>query len=299
MKSPTAYLIMAFVIAFGVLLLVPMWSALGATSGDAHAHSMTAIEPPDYFAWRLAEQAEKYGQPDGSIRITGSGDVYILAAQFAFIPRVIILETGRKYNLHFYSPDVIHGVSLIHIDQYGMLRPFSLNSVLPPGPMSMVTIEPRLPGEILLACTEYCGVGHHLMQALIIVEGEPYPVEVVPWYQRIGVLDISMPIWLHHDLYIDQVAATDPELIWTPPEAAGAGFFMAPHGEWRYWHFHGVAGEAEAELMRAADITDGKWDGRIAPGTPGVPAQFIEHFNLPPQETRLYMDRPTEEIEMQ
>ncbi len=294
MKSPTAYLIMAFIIAFAVLLLVPLWSILGAAGGDAHAHAMTDIEPPDYFAWRLAKQTEKYGQPDGSIRLTSSGDVYILATQYAFIPRVIRLETGRKYNLHFYSPDVIHGSSLIHVDQYGTFQPFSLNTVLPPGPMTMVTIEPRLPGTILLACTEYCGVGHHIMQSKIIVEGEPYPIEVVPWYQRMGILNMPIPMWLHHDLYIDQVAAIDPELIWTPPSViVPNGFFMTPHGEWGYWHYHGLP-ENEGEFLRAADMTDGKLDGRIAPGTPGVPAQFIEHFNLPPEETQLYLDRPNQ-----
>jgi cytochrome c oxidase subunit 2 len=294
MKSSTVYLITAFIIAFAVLLMVPLWSALGATGGEAHGHAMTNIEQPDYFTWRLEEQTKKYGQPDGSIRLTSSGGVYILTMQYAFIPRVIRLETGRKYNLHFYSPDVIHGVSLIHVDQHGLLQPFSLNNVIPPGPMTMITIEPRLPGEILIVCTEYCGLGHHIMQAKIIVEGEPYPVEVVPWYQRIGILDIPLPTWLHHDLYIDQVAAIDPELIWTPPTPMAAfGFFMAPHGEWGYWHYHGLS-EKEEELLRAADMTDGKLDGKITPGTPGIPRQFIEHFNLPPEKTRLYMDRPTQ-----
>ena len=294
MKSPRAYLITAFVIAFAVLLLVPLWHILGAVGGESHAHAMTSIEPPDYFAWRLAEQVEKYGQPDGSIRLANNGDVYIMAAQYAFIPQVIRLETGRKYNLHFYSPDVIHGASLIHVDQYGSLRPFSLNSVIPPGPMTMITIEPRLPGNILILCTEYCGPGHQIMQATIIVEGEPFPVEVVPWYSRIGALTIPIPMWLHHDLYIDQVAAVNPELIWTPsPPMAAAGFFMAPHGEWGYWHYHGLA-EKEEELLRAADMTDDSLDGRIAPGTPGVPVQFIEHFNLPPEKTKLYLDRPTQ-----
>jgi len=293
MKSSTVYLIAAFVIAFCVLLMVPLWGILGVTGGDAHAHAMTSIEPLDYFTWRLAQQTEKYGQPDGSIQLTDSGDVYIMAAQFAFIPQVIRLETGRKYNLHFYSPDVIHGASLIHVDQDGLLQPFSLSSVIPPGPMSMITIEPHLPGNLLIVCTEYCGVAHHLMQAKITVEGEPYPVEVVPWYQRMGVLAIPMPTWLHHDLYIDQVAAIDPELIWAPPMTMGAEFFMAPHGEWHYWHYHGLA-EREGEFLRAADMTDGRLDGRITPGTPGVPPQFIEHFNLPPEKTRIYLDRPTQ-----
>ncbi len=292
MKSPTAYLVTAFVIAFAVLLLVPLWSILGAASGESHAHAMTTIEPPDYFAWRLEQQTEKYGQADGSIKLTDSGDIYVLAMQYAFIPQVIRLETGRQYNLHFYSPDVIHGASLIHVDQHGTLKPFSLNTVLPPGPMTMVTIEPRLPGEILIACTEYCGVAHHLMHSKIIVEGEPYPIEVVPWYQRVARLNLPVPTWLHHDVYIDQVAAVNPDLIWSPPGATPAGFFMAPHGEWDYWHYHGLP-TLEDELLFEADMTDGVHDGLIAPGTGGVPPEFIAHFNLPPAETKLYMARLT------
>ena len=292
MKPNTVYLVAAFIIAFAVLLMVPLWSILGAKSGEAHAHAMDAIEAPDYFTWRLEEQTKKHGQPDGSVRFTNSGDIYILAMQYAFLPQVIRLETGRKYNLHFYSPDVIHGASIINVNQYNLLQPFSLNTVIPPGPMTMVTIVPRLPGDILIVCTEYCGPGHHIMQAKIIAEGEPYPLEVVPWWERIGTLDMPVPSWLHHDLYIDQVAAIDPELLWTPPTPmATDGFFMAPHGEWEYWHYHGLP-EKEGELLRAADMVDGKLDGRIEIGTPGVPSQFIEHFNLPPKETRLYMDRP-------
>ena len=80
------------------------------------------------------------------------------------------------------------------------------------------------------------------MQAKIIVEGEPYPIETVPWYQRIGILHMPIPMWLHHDLYIDQVAAIDPDLIWTPPTLGAAGFFMTPHGDWKYWHYHGLSG---------------------------------------------------------
>ena len=292
MKAPTRYLITAFVIAFAVLLLVPIWYITGMTGGGGHAHAMTSLEPADYFNWRLAEQRKEFGQPDGSIRMTKSGDVFIMAAQYSFLPQKIRLQTGKKYNLHFYSPDVIHGSSLIHVDQYGMLRPYSLNTVLPPGPMAMVTIDPHLPGIILLICDEYCGEGHHNMKAKIIVEGEPYPIEVIPWYSRIGAIDMPVSTWQHHDLYINQVSAQEPELTWAPPMAMGPEFFMAPHGEWGYWHYHGLAERAEA-LFRAADMTDGKLDGRITPGTPGVPAQFIEHFNLPQAKTRLYLDRPT------
>ncbi len=54
--ATNAYLIAAILIAFAVLLLIPVWGLLGATKGEAHAHAMTSIEHPDYFMWRLQEQ---------------------------------------------------------------------------------------------------------------------------------------------------------------------------------------------------------------------------------------------------
>jgi hypothetical protein len=43
MKPNTVYLIVAFIIAFGVLLVVPLWQVLGMTGGESHAHAMTDI----------------------------------------------------------------------------------------------------------------------------------------------------------------------------------------------------------------------------------------------------------------
>jgi cytochrome c oxidase subunit 2 len=167
LKRSGTYLAAGFILAFMVLILVPVWVALGAveTEEDGH-HGGGMMLTPEQFEAKVREQREKYGQPDGSVK-PPPGDVYILARQFVFSPSRLRLETGEHYTLHIYSPDVIHGYSLV------MER--SLNTVVLPRMMSMMEIELTRPGEILVTCNEYCGLGHHLMRGLIIAEGEVVP----------------------------------------------------------------------------------------------------------------------------
>ncbi len=157
-----AYLVTAFVIAFMVMAVVPVWFVVGAVGGeDAHQHGGATV-PEEWFLDKLRAQQEKYGLPDGSVRMPVDSKVYVLAQQFAFTPRVIRVVYGGNYEFIFYSPDVLHGASLI---QAG-----SVNTVILPGMTAKVSIKATQLGEIQLLCNEYCGQGHHLMKAKIIVE---------------------------------------------------------------------------------------------------------------------------------
>ena len=157
-----AYLVTAFVIAFMVMAVIPVWFVVGAVGGgDAHQHGGTTV-PEEWFLGKLRAQQEKYGLPDGSVRMPVDSKVYVLAQQFAFTPRVIRVVFGGNYEFIFFSPDVLHGASLI---QAG-----SVNIVILPDMTAKVAIKATQLGEIQLRCNEYCGEGHHLMKAQIIVE---------------------------------------------------------------------------------------------------------------------------------
>jgi heme/copper-type cytochrome/quinol oxidase subunit 2 len=162
MKSRTAYLVTAFIVAFGVMVLIPVWFALDAVEFEAgDHHGGGEMVPVEEFESKVREQMNKYGLPDGSVR-PPPGNVYIVAEQFEFIPGTIRLTAGEHYSLVFLSPDVLHGVSLI--------QEKSLNSVVMPEMSSVMSIEPMRQGEILILCNEYCGEGHDLMKGKIIVE---------------------------------------------------------------------------------------------------------------------------------
>ncbi len=156
------YLVTAFVIAFMVMAVVPLWFVLGeGTIEDAHQHGGVII-PEEWFRGKLEAQQEKYGLPDGSVRLPPGSTVYILAQQFAFTPNTVRLVFGGNYDIIFYSTDVIHGASLI---QSG-----SVNTVVLPDTTARVSIKATQLGEIKLLCNEYCGLAHHLMKGTIIVE---------------------------------------------------------------------------------------------------------------------------------
>lgn len=163
-KGSARLLAAAFIVAFSVLLLVPIWSAMGVLDAEAgHGeHGAAATMAEADFQAQVDRQLERYGQPDGSVRVVAGEDVFIMARQFAFLPRTIHLKRGETYNLVFYAADVMHGVSLI--------LGGSLSSVLLPGTPVTIRARPTTSGTIEVRCTEYCGAGHHAMTATILVD---------------------------------------------------------------------------------------------------------------------------------
>ncbi|MEX2532737.1 MAG: hypothetical protein WD360_02095 [Nitriliruptoraceae bacterium] len=87
-------------------------------------------------------------------------DVYLHANRFAFRP-VLKLQKGKTYRLLVSSTDVQHGLSL---------QPTNLNFQVLPGYLYVIRITPNETGEFPIICNEYCGLGHHLMTGLIVVD---------------------------------------------------------------------------------------------------------------------------------
>ncbi len=158
-----AYLVVAVILAFLVMAVVPVWFVLGAVGGEgAHQHGGGATVSPEWFRGKLEVQQEKYGLPDGSVRMPPGSDIYVMAQQFAYVPGTGRLVFGGNYKFIFFSPDVYHGAS--------MVQDGSSNLIIPPLMTATVTIKATQLGEIQLLCNEYCGAGHHVMKGTIIVE---------------------------------------------------------------------------------------------------------------------------------
>ncbi|MFQ5755479.1 MAG: hypothetical protein ACE5H7_05220 [Acidiferrobacterales bacterium] len=147
---------------------------------------------PDEFREMTMKFIEDLSLPDGSVRPTrqwmeameASGeamgahaetdtagpaeadepiDVYVMSIRFAYIPRVLRLERGLRYRFRMMSMDVNHGAS-IHTGFAGhiMRRPAKV--------MSEMVMTFSKPGDFMMYCTVYCGVGHDLMKGKIIVD---------------------------------------------------------------------------------------------------------------------------------
>lgn len=94
---------------------------------------------------------------------TGLPVAYLQALRFGYLPAKLCLQSGKTYELKMMATDVIHGASL-------QLGPGSKMIRLPPGVPVTERITFTKPGEYLLYCSSYCGLGHQYMQARVVVE---------------------------------------------------------------------------------------------------------------------------------
>ncbi|WP_456414771.1 cytochrome c oxidase subunit II [Oceanithermus profundus] len=125
------------------------------------------------FAFYVPSAAERIDpttvRNEGSLfanpRVEKTGDnvytAYVLAQAFTFLPGEIRVPKGAKVVFYVTSPDVQHG---FHI------RGTNVNVQVIPGEVGKVEHTFDEPGEYLVICNEYCGLGHQDMIGKIIVE---------------------------------------------------------------------------------------------------------------------------------
>jgi cytochrome c oxidase subunit 2 len=88
-------------------------------------------------------------------------EVVMVAMAWAFMPAEIRVPRNSEVTFTATSVDVIHGFEIERT---------RVNMMLIPGQVGKVTHTFREPGEFLLICHEYCGVGHHTMYGKVIVQ---------------------------------------------------------------------------------------------------------------------------------
>lgn len=88
-------------------------------------------------------------------------EVAMIAQAWSFTPNNIVVPAGSTVTFRVTSRDVIHGFEIT-----GAVA----NMMLIPGQVSVATVTFEEPGEHLIICHEYCGIGHQGMFASITVE---------------------------------------------------------------------------------------------------------------------------------
>ncbi len=96
------------------------------------------------------------------VTVTASGATVIaVGMMFAFAPAEIRVPAGKPVTFRMTSPDVVHGFQIVGTNA---------NTMVVPGYVSQFTTTFPRPGEYLIVCNEYCGLGHHRMFGKLIVE---------------------------------------------------------------------------------------------------------------------------------
>lgn len=134
---------------------------VGALLWSAGAH---AVHPPSHVETidptRVAEHPE-FGNPGVTVGTDGRVEVVMTIKMYSFAPSEIRVPLGKPVTFRMTSSDVIHGFQIVRTNA---------NAMVIPGYVSQFTMTFRYPGEYLIVCNEFCGLGHHLMQAKLIVE---------------------------------------------------------------------------------------------------------------------------------
>lgn len=123
-----------------------------------------AIRPPSHAETidpTKVMQDPRFATPGVEVRPDGSVHVTVTAMMFAFLPSEIRVPRGRPVTFRLTSMDATHGFEIAGTNA---------NTMVIPGYVSQFTYTFDRPGEYLIVCNEYCGMGHHAMQGKVVVE---------------------------------------------------------------------------------------------------------------------------------
>ncbi|AJZ56754.1 cytochrome C oxidase subunit II, periplasmic domain protein [Paraburkholderia fungorum] len=93
-------------------------------------------------------------EPDGSVTVR------VIGQQYSFTPQCLLVPAGTPITFRATSADDVHGFLITNTN---------VNSMLVPGYVSTFKTTFDHPGDHLMPCHEYCGVGHEGMWANVKV----------------------------------------------------------------------------------------------------------------------------------
>jgi cytochrome c oxidase subunit 2 len=95
------------------------------------------------------------------VRVDDEGRVHawVVGLMFVWLPAEMVLPADTPVTFHLTAVDVTHGYQIVRTNGQTMVLP---------GYVSQFTTQFDA-GEYLVACNEYCGLGHHSMAAKIRV----------------------------------------------------------------------------------------------------------------------------------
>ena len=144
-------------LAFGIAMLIAFLAIIGVAAIADNINPPSDLQQIDPTKVAQTPPFDKPGLrklPDGSY------EAYYVAQVFSFVPQTVTIPLGSKVTFYATSTDVVHGFFIPYTD---------VNMMVVPGWVNAATHTFTRPGEYLLICHEYCGIGHQNMFAKIEV----------------------------------------------------------------------------------------------------------------------------------
>jgi cytochrome c oxidase subunit 2 len=95
-----------------------------------------------------------------AVEPNGSVTVRLIGQQYSFTPQCVLVPTATPITIRATSSDAVHGF---------LVEGTNINTMLIPGYVSVMTTHFSTPGDHLMPCHEFCGVGHEGMWARVKV----------------------------------------------------------------------------------------------------------------------------------
>jgi len=122
----------------------------------ANASIRHGFHPPSHVETidpRTVFQSAAFRRQGVSVDPAGRVHVTVVGLMFTWMPGELVVPAETPITFHLTSVDVVHGFEIVRTNGQSMLVP---------GYVSQFTTS-FAPGEYLIACNEYCGIGHHTM----------------------------------------------------------------------------------------------------------------------------------------
>jgi cytochrome c oxidase subunit 2 len=122
----------------------------------ANASIRYGFHPPSHVETidpRKVFQSPQFRRQGVSVDAAGRVHVTVIGLMFVWMPAELVLPADTPVTFHLTSVDVIHGFEIVRSNGQSMVIP---------GYVSQYTTTFHA-GEYLIACNEYCGIGHHTM----------------------------------------------------------------------------------------------------------------------------------------
>lgn len=122
------------------------------------------LNPPGHMM-TIDPQAVTVTPPFNNLGVRKLGlddyEVTMIAQMFMFQPDTINVPTGAEIRFQVTSPDVVHGLEIPGTN---------VNMMVIPGHITEFVYTFKEPGEYLIVCNEYCGMGHQIMMGKVNVQ---------------------------------------------------------------------------------------------------------------------------------
>lgn len=89
-----------------------------------------------------------------AVEADGSVTVRLVAQQYSFTPQCLLIPADTPVTFRATSADAVHGLLIDHTN---------VNSMLVPGYVSTFRSSFETPGDHVMPCHEFCGIGHQGM----------------------------------------------------------------------------------------------------------------------------------------